>query len=156
RPPYLSGTWLSRRWGRPGSVERQEGRKRKGASPPVRVEGQASPEGLRPSASCPPDAPTKGMIHPFRPEGTFMLSAEQSGGHSAAPPEVVETTPGSLSAGRLQFLSRLVGSLQLAVILLTCFAAALVLGTLVESRYAVKVAHQLVYETWWFVLLIGL
>jgi hypothetical protein len=44
----------------------------------------------------------------------------------------------------------------MAVTLLPVFAAALFLGTLVESWYDSKVAHQLVYGTWWFATLLGL
>jgi hypothetical protein len=52
--------------------------------------------------------------------------------------------------------SRWLGSLQVAVLLLPLFALVLFLGTLVESWYDARVAQQLVYQTWWFVLLLGL
>src|ERR1700739_401045 len=48
-------------------------------------------------------------------------------------------------------LSRILGSLPMAVVLLPAFAAVLTLGTVVESSHGSSVAHQLVYETWWFV-----
>ena len=44
----------------------------------------------------------------------------------------------------------------MAVTFLPLFAAALFLGTLVESWYDGKVARQLVYGTWWFAALLGL
>lgn len=44
----------------------------------------------------------------------------------------------------------------MAVILLPAFAAVLALGTLVESAYDTKVTQQLVYQSWWFVALLGL
>ncbi len=53
-------------------------------------------------------------------------------------------------------LSRLLGSLQVAVIFLPMFALVLFLGTLIESWYDAAVARQLVYQTWWFALLLGL
>src|SRR5207249_3566657 len=53
-------------------------------------------------------------------------------------------------------LSRWLGSLQVAVVLLLLFALVLFLGTLVESWYDARVAAQLVYQTWWFVALLGL
>jgi hypothetical protein len=52
--------------------------------------------------------------------------------------------------------SRWLGSLQVAVLLLPLFALVLFLGTLVESWYDARVAQQLVYQTWWFVTLLGL
>lgn len=59
--------------------------------------------------------------------------------------------------GRLwSLLARWLGSLQVAVILLPLFAAVLFLGTLMESWYDRKIAQQLVYQTWWFIALLGL
>jgi hypothetical protein len=46
--------------------------------------------------------------------------------------------------------------LQVAVILLPAFAAALALGILMESWYDAKVAQQLVFGVWWFTGLLGL
>jgi hypothetical protein len=53
-------------------------------------------------------------------------------------------------------ISRWTGSLQVAVFLLTLFAAVLIVGTIVESWYDGKIAQQLVYRTWWFTLLLAL
>jgi hypothetical protein len=53
-------------------------------------------------------------------------------------------------------LARWLGSLQIAVVLLSLFAAVLAVGTVVESWYSDKVAKDLVYRTWWFVLLLFL
>jgi hypothetical protein len=53
-------------------------------------------------------------------------------------------------------LMRWVGSIQVAVILLALFAVVLFLGTLLESRHDRRTAHQLIYRTWWFALLLGL
>ena len=53
-------------------------------------------------------------------------------------------------------ISRTCGSLQAAVVLLILFALAVLLGTLMESWYSAKIAQELVYKAWWFVLLLGL
>lgn len=50
--------------------------------------------------------------------------------------------------------TRLLGSLQVAIVLLAWFAAVLALGTVVDSFYSPKVAQDLVYRTWWFKLLL--
>ncbi len=55
-----------------------------------------------------------------------------------------------------QRLARTAGSLTLALILLPTLALALSLGILVESRHDQQTAHQLVYGSWWFLLLLGL
>jgi hypothetical protein len=51
-------------------------------------------------------------------------------------------------------MSRILGSLQMAVILLVAFAAVLAVGTVVESRFTGRIAQELVYRTWWFALLL--
>jgi hypothetical protein len=55
---------------------------------------------------------------------------------------------------RRRRLARWLGALQVAIVLLAIFAAALLLGTWVESRYDQKTAHYLVYGAWWFALLL--
>src|SRR5947209_4818668 len=52
--------------------------------------------------------------------------------------------------------ARWLGSLQMAVVLLSLFALVLAVGTVVESWYSDKVAKDLVYRTWWFNLLLFL
>ncbi|GIW83031.1 MAG: hypothetical protein KatS3mg105_4838 [Gemmatales bacterium] len=47
-------------------------------------------------------------------------------------------------------VAKWLGSLQLAVILLSVFAVVLTVGTIVESWYDNTIAMQLVYRTWWF------
>jgi hypothetical protein len=59
-------------------------------------------------------------------------------------------------ARRANFGVQLLGSLQVAVVLLPALALALGLGTWVEAAYDSRVAHQLVYGTWWFVTLLAL
>jgi hypothetical protein len=44
----------------------------------------------------------------------------------------------------------------MALVLLAAFAAVLGLGIFVESAYGARSAQQLVYQTWWFALLLGL
>jgi hypothetical protein len=53
-------------------------------------------------------------------------------------------------------LSRKLGSLQMAVALLSLFAFVLAIGTMVESWYSARIAQELVYRAWWFTLLLGL
>src|SRR5262249_26248848 len=53
-------------------------------------------------------------------------------------------------------LSRTLGAVQMAVILLPLFAAVLFLGTVLESWHDRQVAQELVYGTWWFVTLLAL
>jgi hypothetical protein len=52
--------------------------------------------------------------------------------------------------------ARWLGSLQVAVILLGLFALMVLLGTLMEHWYSTKIAQELVYKSWWFVLLLFL
>lgn len=51
-------------------------------------------------------------------------------------------------------VTRLLGSLQVAIVLLSLFAAVLALGTVVDSQYSPKVAQDFIYRTWWFKLLL--
>ncbi len=51
-------------------------------------------------------------------------------------------------------ISRWLGSLQVAVILLVLFAIALMLGVIVEQQFNAKTAGELVYRSWWFALLL--
>jgi len=48
------------------------------------------------------------------------------------------------------------GSLQLAVILLSVFVLVLIVGTMLESWYSAELAQELVYHAWWFSLLLFL
>jgi hypothetical protein len=59
--------------------------------------------------------------------------------------------PSQLAAGWVRRL----GSLQMAVALLPSLAGVLVLGTLIESWHGRSAAAQLVYQSWWFVLLLA-
>src|SRR5205809_672381 len=94
---------------------------------------------------------------------TVMFSASSPTGPSAAFPRVAGVAPGSSHPSspaapptRRWRLARALGSLQMAVALLPTFAAVLALGTFVESEYDAGVAQQLVYQSWWFVALLGL
>lgn len=51
-------------------------------------------------------------------------------------------------------MSRWLGSLQVAVLLLGLFAIVLAIGTMMESWYSEKIAKELVYRAWWFNLLL--
>jgi hypothetical protein len=65
---------------------------------------------------------------------------------------------GHMPASRSRFfrVTRFLGSLVLALMLLPTFGAVLTLGILVESTYGAKPAQQLVYQSWWFAVLLGL
>lgn len=65
-------------------------------------------------------------------------------------------TQRSLCARVLQALMKSLGSLQLAILLLAGLVVILLAGTLVESRYDQKTAHELVYGTGWFICFLGL
>src|SRR5437870_2027530 len=49
-------------------------------------------------------------------------------------------------------MSRTLGSLQVAVVGLAIFAFVLAIGTMVESWYTGKLAQELIYRSWWFLL----
>jgi hypothetical protein len=51
-------------------------------------------------------------------------------------------------------VSRPLGSLQMAVVLLASFVVVLAVGTVLESRYNGQIAQELVYRAWWFSLLL--
>jgi hypothetical protein len=53
-------------------------------------------------------------------------------------------------------MARVFGSLQLAVTLLPIFAGVLFLGTVIESWHGRPVAASLVYQTWWFLVILAL
>jgi hypothetical protein len=58
-------------------------------------------------------------------------------------------------ASNARRVSRVLGSLPMALVLLPAFAAALALGIYAESAYGARFAQQLVYQAWWFALLLG-
>src|SRR5262249_25625731 len=47
-------------------------------------------------------------------------------------------------------------SLQMAIPLLALFTLALMTATYIESQHSGEIAQQLIYHTWWFILLIVL
>ncbi len=67
-----------------------------------------------------------------------------------------ERFPQTTASRPLRRLCRACASLQLAITLLSLFAACLALATLLESAYSARIAQDLVYRTWWFTLLLGL
>lgn len=73
---------------------------------------------------------------------------------AAAPPVQPSTLP---SIGEeIVRISKALGSLQLAILLLSSGIVILALGTMLESWYSAKLAKELVYRTWWFSALLGL
>lgn len=98
------------------------------------------------------------MAHdPRRKTGALPPSAV-SGKAANRPSDVATAVTARAPVGfRLaRLLTRSIGSLQLAILLLAGLVAILLLGTVVESRYDQRVAHELVYGTWWFVLFLAL
>jgi hypothetical protein len=81
--------------------------------------------------------------------------AEPARGPRPAVRRKASPEPTWLAAGWTR-AARTLGSLQLAVILLTLFAAVLALGTEIESAYSARVAQEVVYRSWWFTLLLTL
>lgn len=76
--------------------------------------------------------------------------------------ERLRTTPPAMTApGQRTWLEqhawqalRSLGSLQLAVFLLSFSIVVLAFGTILESWYSAKIAQELIYRTWWFTLLL--
>lgn len=62
--------------------------------------------------------------------------------------------PNTIPHNPLHRMTRWLGALSVAVVLLCQFAAVLILGTWVESQFDPKIAHYLVYGTWWFLSLL--
>lgn len=93
-------------------------------------------------------------------------SQPPSGAAVASPPAPPRELPSSSSASKpapktwLETVGRQVmqalGSLQLAVILLSIFVLVLIVGTMLESWYSAELAQELVYHAWWFSLLLFL
>ncbi len=81
--------------------------------------------------------------------GTVTLPTEQPN----KPSEPFFQTP--LGKG-LKGLFKAFASLQLAIVLLTCFGITLIAATYIESWYSTKVVGDTVYHTWWFALLLTL
>lgn len=54
------------------------------------------------------------------------------------------------SIGWPRRIAKILGSLQLAVVLLALFAFFVFVGTAMESKYSTKIAQELVYKAWWF------
>jgi hypothetical protein len=53
-------------------------------------------------------------------------------------------------------VARVLGSIQLALAAGSIFTLALIIGTCLESWYSDVIAQELVYYSWWFLLLLGL
>src|SRR5271154_2530128 len=96
---------------------------------------------------------------------TALASTKSGNGTAAHKPQGVprtQTAPPTRPEDRfwlevvIMRMSRWLGSLQVAVLLLIVFAVVLAIGTVVESWYSDRIAKQLVYRTWWFILLLGL
>src|SRR5262249_55832360 len=79
--------------------------------------------------------------------------SSRSAGASTHPEKAFLETP----VGRfLHRVFKVCSSLQLAITLLTLFTLSLITATLIESWHSGEIAQQVVYRTWWFILLIVL
>lgn len=87
-----------------------------------------------------------------RPPTTVRESPTAAG----TPPEPAADGAAPAGSYASRPLAALLGSLELAIALLAVWAAALLLGTLVESWYDAAAAGELVYGAWWFRLLLAL
>ena len=86
--------------------------------------------------------------------------ARTSAAAVAPPPVPPEPLPKPAEKTWLEQMHRrlmnALGSIQLAVILLSLFVLVLIIGTMLESWYSAQLAQELVYHAWWFSLLLFL
>src|SRR5436190_4756772 len=86
---------------------------------------------------------------PASPPREIVLEAEASSPKSAP---ATRTAPPQIFTRAM----RLLGSLYMAVILLSTAAVVLFLGSWLESKFDSKISQEFVYRTWWFTLLLFL
>lgn len=53
-------------------------------------------------------------------------------------------------------IANVLGSLQLALSAGAIFTVSMIIGTMLESWYSASIAQELIYNSWWFILLLGL
>jgi ResB-like family len=102
------------------------------------------------TAAASPQAPASAVA---APETALRITKPAAAAVATAPKAKPERAWIELAVIRV---ARLLGSLQLAVILLSLFTLAVFLGTLTEHWYQTKIAQTLVYKAWWFVVLLAL
>src|SRR5262249_11345904 len=85
---------------------------------------------------------------------TAPLPADRPAGSRATQPEKAffETPVGRF----LHRVFKVFSSLQLAITLLSLFTLSLITATLIDSWHSLEIAQQVVYRTWWFILLLFL
>jgi hypothetical protein len=105
-----------------------------------------------PSASSVSSGPTAALASPT----TADLSGKVLSASAPAPPEKGQPRERFWLEVAVVRMSRWLGSLQIAVVLLTLFAFVLAIGTMVESWHSTKIAQELVYRTYWFAGLLAL
>src|SRR5262245_3355749 len=97
------------------------------------------------------------MSYPSLTQAAALPQTSPASSTEARPGFAGYTTPTfrNTPAGRFFVrVFRICASLQLAISLLSLFAACLALATFLESSYSGEVARDLVYHTWWFTLLL--
>jgi hypothetical protein len=104
----------------------------------------------RPSAKSPATAPAR--VDPGTTPGLGRLQVVVRPANRPSVPAFREAPLGRFLARGF----RVFASLQLAIVLLSLFTLCLTGATLLESRYSTRIAHELVYRTWWFSLLLVL
>lgn len=91
-----------------------------------------------------------------------MASATSRDAHSLAATPGASSSAGSQSAPKTNqvhpFLqvAKVLGSIQLALSAGFIFTLAMVAGTCLESWYSAAIAQELIYNAWWFLLLLGI
>lgn len=101
-----------------------------------------------------PAAPAEAKSnHALQPaHGAAAAAAITAGGAGAATVALpaVRKEPRDAVTQSVITIARILGSLQLAVILLSIFASVVMLGTLMEHWYGTRIAQELLYRAWWF------
>lgn len=97
---------------------------------------------------------------PLKEQISTLMKHEEQNRSPAIPRRRAEPAEGqflSTPVGKILYrVFRILASLQLAIILLSLWTACLIKATVIESRQSTEIAKQLIYNTWWFVLLLTL
>jgi hypothetical protein len=107
-----------------------------------------------PAAAAPANSSTAIQAErPLLPASTAVAESakvEARVGTAAVIKPVQKAPESSRTAVLLARIPKILGSLQMAVILLALFAGVVFLGTWMEHAYGTKIAQGLVYRAWWF------
>lgn len=99
-------------------------------------------------------APSTGVVEKSAVTGVKSAPPQAPKPTERAEPKTrfLETPTGSF----FHRLFKIASSLQLAITLLSLFTISLIAATQLESRHNMDIAHELVYNAWWFILLLAL